>query len=80
VIGVSALSLLAISGWKLFSNLRQKAKLPTKEETLLILENVRIEFYPVLVKIADLVIKELVPRGVAPEDNEKWVMADPEIK
>ena len=79
-IGVGALSLLAIGGWKMFSNFSGRKRLPTKEETHEILETVRQEFYPILIKIADFVAKELAPRGSPPDENEKLVMLDPEIK
>lgn len=44
------------------------------------METVRREFYPILIKIADFVAKELAPKGISPEDNENLVMLDPEIK
>lgn len=58
-------------------SLRRKRAMPTKEETLAVLEAIRVEFYPVLVKIADFVARELVPRGISPEENEKFVMQNP---
>ena len=54
-LGMGALGLLAWGGWQLFSGLAENHKVPTKQETLEILETVRIEFYPVLIKIADFV-------------------------
>jgi hypothetical protein len=77
VLGVGAISLLAIGGWNLMGSLRRKRAMPTKEETLAVLEAIRVEFYPVLVKIADFVARELVPRGISPEENEKFVMQNP---
>lgn len=56
-LGVGAVSLLAIGGWRYFDSLKKRAQLPSKEETLTVLENIRREFYPVLVKIADLVTR-----------------------
>jgi hypothetical protein len=56
-LGVGAVSLLAIGGWHYFGNLQRRAQLPSKEQTLSVLEDIRREFYPVLVKIADLVTK-----------------------
>jgi hypothetical protein len=72
--------LLAVSGWTLWSNYSNKKKPPTKEETLEILEQVRQEFYPILIKIADFVTAELAPKGVPPQKNEEIVMLDPTIK
>jgi hypothetical protein len=80
VLGVGAISLLAIGGWKLIGNLRRKGEMPSKEETLAVLESIRVEFYPVLVRIADFVARELAPRGISPEENEKFVMQNAEIK
>ena len=51
-------------------NLQRKSQLPSKEETLTILETIRQEFYPVLVKIADFVARELIPKGVPPDETE----------
>lgn len=67
-LGLGTLSLLVgIGGWKLFSKANSKASVPTKEETLEILETIRQEFYPILIKIADLVEKQLAPKGMSPE-------------
>jgi hypothetical protein len=79
-LGVGAVSLLAIGGWRYLGNLQKRSQLPSKEETLTVLENIRREFYPVLVKIADLVTRELLPRGVPPEENEQYVLANAAIK
>jgi ribosomal protein S20 len=80
VLGVGAISLLAIGGWKFMGSLRRRGAMPSKEETLAVLEAIRVEFYPVLVRIADFVARELVPRGISPDQNEKFVMQNPEIK
>lgn len=77
---MGAVSLLAIGGWRYFGGLQRKAQLPSKEETLAVLENIRREFYPVLVRIAEFVSKELAPRGVPPTENEQLVMANASIK
>ena len=69
-LGVGALSLIAIGGWRYLGNLQRKSQLPSKEETLTILETIRQEFYPVLVKIADFVARELIPKGVPPDETE----------
>lgn len=68
-LGLGAVSLLAISGWRYLGGLQRKSQLPSKEETLAVLENIRREFYPVLIKIAEFVGRELAPRGVPPEEN-----------
>jgi|LakMenE01Jun11ns_1017448.scaffolds.fasta_scaffold8249182_1 hypothetical protein len=68
-LGVGAVSLLAIGGWRYLGALKKRSQLPSKEETLTVLENIRREFYPVLVKMAEMVTRELMPRGVPPEQN-----------
>ena len=69
VVGLGALGLLAISGWTLWGNINNKRQLPTHQETLEILEEVRQQFFPVLIKIANLVTCELVPQGLPPSEN-----------
>lgn len=79
-LGLGAVSLLAIGGWRFLGGLQKSSQLPSKEETLTVLENIRREFYPVLIKIAEFVGRELVPRGIPPEQNEELVMANASIK
>lgn len=79
-LGVGALSLLAIGGWRYLGSLQRKSQLPSKEETLTILETIRLQFYPVLVKIADYVARELIPKGVAPDETEEYVLKNIDFK
>ena len=79
-IGVGALGLLAVSGIRMLTGMSKQAKLPSKEETLLILEEVRREYYPLLIDIADYVAKELAPRGIPPDNNEQLVLENPPFK